>query len=147
MPCHDDPPSLLQERQVILLPLTQGYSTAFHPLCSAQGVKQLHQSSSGTYPNPSLDLSFFLRLHVFIITTRKQQCFEKELSPEITHFLTKRTQYPPAFCLLKCQSRGSRKLGFMYYPSNNLCQIRWRFKGKRKTILALSNLEGKKWSI
>lgn len=28
------------------------------------------------------------------------QCFEKALSPEVTHFPTKKTQYPPAFCLL-----------------------------------------------
>lgn len=48
---------------------------------------------------------------------------------------------------VKSQSRGSRKLGFMYSPPNNLFQLGWGFEGKRKTILVLSNLRQKKWSI
>lgn len=36
---------------------------------------------------------------------------------------------------MKSQSRGSRKLGFLYSPPNNLFQLGWGFEGKGKTIL------------
>jgi len=40
---------------------------------------------------------------------------------------------------VKSQSRGSRKVGFMYSPPNNLFQLGWGFAGKGKTLLVLSN--------
>lgn len=100
IPSHGDCHSPLQERHAVPLPLTQGYSTAFHPSCSAQVAKQLYQLSPETYLNPSSALSYFLRLLVYIITTRRLTMICKGIVSRNNSFPHKKDQYPPAFCLL-----------------------------------------------
>lgn len=169
-------------------------TAVFHPSCSSQVVKQLYQSSSETYLNPSSALSYFLRLLVFIIAARKHTMLWKGIVSRSNSFPHKKDSVSPCFLFIgqgwfmrflhpahihvikktssrcsaiwssmnswkgswgfpgfeeqvKSQSRGSRKLGFLYSPPNNLFQLGWGFEGKGKTILVLSNLRENKWSI